>query len=341
MSHSLIVQAQGAVPLSVAQLRFNQGVAHVSELSQTLARLLQWESQYRQPHLQAIYALQQHTDGVRKKVLFHLHERMQSTDLTRSQQRMLHQQIRRCIDQLGPADDPHIQAIAQHYPLDPDVHTAVQEAMDASERFWQRHLQSWSHHQQRLARKTAKRAARKALHRPQAHLRAEQRKADAQTMLRTLYRHLASALHPDREMDHDVRRMKNDWMGQVNTAYARKDLAALLRLQGQVHQLDLSRAVAVDDHTLNTMSSLLQAQVQDLEREVSTLKQRLAQELGVAVCLTSTEQELIQALDVAQGSYRDVLYQLSSDLQRIQQDQEFKRWLKEQSAQAKQQARSG
>lgn len=340
MNHSLTIQPQSSAPLSFVQQRFNQWVGRVSELTAVIERLLRWEAQNRPVHLQAIFTLQQHTDAVRKSLLFSLHERLQSTDLTRAQQRMTRQQILRCMASFEQTDDPAIKALAQLYPLDPEEQMAAQEEFQVSQRLWDAHLQLWRQHQNQQARKAAKRSARKALQRPQAHLHAEQLKVDAQTTLRRVYRHLASALHPDREMDEAMRQMKTQWMSQANAAYERKDLTALLHLQRQTFQFDVSRSVAADDLTLKAMTLLLQEQAQSMTLELSALVERLTHELGIAVDAKTSEHEMTQALQALQNKHQDLLYRTSSDFQRVQQDHEFKRWLKDQSLLDKQLARN-
>jgi hypothetical protein len=339
MNHVLTIQPQSPVPLRVAQQNFNQSLGRVSELSEAIERLQHWEVKHRQAHLQAVFMLQQQTDAARKRLLLLLHQRVQSADLTRAQQRMTRQQILRCMASFESTDDPEIQALAQLYPRDSEEQSAAQEALQASQRLWDEHLQLWRQHQNQQARKAAKRSARKALERPQTHLHAEQLKVDAQTTLQRVYRHLASALHPDREMDEAMRQMKTQLMGQVNAAYERKELTTLLHLQSQTQPCETSRSVAMDDLTLNAMSLLLQEQAQAKARELSELAGRLTQELGVEIDAKSSEHDLSQALQALQSLQRDVLYRVSFDVGRVEQDDEFKRWLKEKSVLDKQLAR--
>lgn len=52
----------------------------------------------------------------------------------------------------------------------------------------------------------------------------------AQNARRDLYRKLVSSLHPDRELDAELRQQKTELMQQVNQAYESQDLLTLLRL---------------------------------------------------------------------------------------------------------------
>jgi hypothetical protein len=76
------------------------------------------------------------------------------------------------------------------------------------------------------------RRQRKARQKPAAQQAEAQALAvDAETQLRTLFRQLASALHPDREPDPAERLRKTALMSEANTAYARKDLVTLMQIQ--------------------------------------------------------------------------------------------------------------
>ena len=77
-------------------------------------------------------------------------------------------------------------------------------------------------------RKAAKRAAKKAQKQAQKKSTAADkgevppallREADAKSAIRTVFRQLASALHPDREPDEQERLRKTGLMSEVNAAY--------------------------------------------------------------------------------------------------------------------------
>jgi len=85
--------------------------------------------------------------------------------------------------------------------------------MAAGMRQWQRQQQADE------ARKAAKRAARKALKKPAAHQLTQAQQMDARSAIRTIFRQLASALHPDREPDAQARERKTALMSEVNAAY--------------------------------------------------------------------------------------------------------------------------
>lgn len=104
---------------------------------------------------------------------------------------------------------------------------------------------------------------------------------DAQASLRSLYRQLASALHPDREPDPDARQRKTALMSEANAAYARKDYLALQDLQRRAALDGADAQAPLPDDKCQALTLLLKAQVADLERERARTQQSLLQEFEV------------------------------------------------------------
>lgn len=351
---ALSVQARPDAPLSPAQQRYNALLARIEALSAQVERLQAWSDAHRHAHVQALYQTAQQTRALRQSLLVFLHDKLQGDALTSQQQRMARTQVRGLIDQLGPGSDPQIQTLAELYRLDEDelaeeraeeaqrlreqieaalgqpIHNPHQyqtpEAMMAAGmRQWQRQQQADEE------RKAAKRAARKALKKPAAHQRAEVQQADARSAIRTIFRQLASALHPDREPDAQERERKTTLMSEVNAAYEKNDLSTLLRLQMQAALSDASGASRFADDQLAVMALLLKEQVSALEDDLAQMEFRLTRELCVTVSAQLSEAVMTQALQTLQANQRHEADSLSSDLRRIQSEAELKRWLKEQS----------
>ena len=347
---ALSVQASPDAPLQ----RYNALLARIEALSAQVERLQAWSDAHRHAHVQALYQTAQQTRALRQSLLVFLHDKLQGDALTAQQQRMARTQVRGLIDQLGPRADPPVQALAELYRLDEDelaeeraeeaqrlreqieaalgqpIHNPHQyqtpeEMMAAGMRQWQRQQQADEE------RKAAKRAARKALKKPAAHQRAEVQQADARSAIRTIFRQLASALHPDREPDAQERERKTALMSEVNAAYEKNDLSTLLRLQMQAALSDASGVSRLADDKLAAMGVLLKEQVSALEDDLAQMEFRLTRELCVPVSAQLSETVMTQALQTLQANQRHEADSLSSDLHRIQNEAELKRWLKEQS----------
>lgn len=243
-------------------------------------------------------------------------------------------------------------------PIDkPSQYQTPEEMMQAGVRQWQRQQEADEQ------RKAAKRAAKKAhkQSQKQAQKQAQKnsaaaekgelpaallRETDAKSAIRTVFRQLASALHPDRELDEQERLRKTGLMSEVNAAYEKNDLSTLLRLQMQVTQgnpQNKAGTARMADAQLIAMALLLKEQVSALEDDLSALQSRLSRELCVPVRAEAEgahEVAMTQALQRVQADQRHSADSLAADLRRIQNDAEFKRWLKEQWLLAKEQVQS-
>lgn len=237
----------------------------------------------------------------------------------------------------------------------PGQYQTPEEVMAAGLRQWQRQQQADE------ARKAAKRAARKAQKKSAAAEKASQqaasqgdaadnppvelskalqREADAKSAIRTIFRQLASALHPDREPDEPERLRKTGLMSEVNAAYEKNDLTTLLRLQMQLTQPKTPGTARMADGQLMALCVLLKEQVSALEDDLDQLQNQLSRELCVPVRASADEAVMTQALQRIQADQRHIADSLEADLRRIHNGAELKRWLKTQWQNAKSQSAS-
>lgn len=181
---------------------------------------------------------------------------------------------------------------------------------------------------------------RKARRPPTARQRkADQHAQDAKAAMRAIYRQLASARHPDRETDPAERERKSALMGQANAAYERGDLTTLLRLQLQAQQVNEASIARMADEKLAALSLLLKEQVAVLEHEVAVAEMRLSDELGVMVSASMKAPVLAVQLQHLRHEMAETVDIMQQDLERVRDDAELKRWLREQAALARQQER--
>ena len=364
---ALMVQPSEQAPLTPAQQRFNDLLARIEELSGLIQRLEAWSDRHRYTHIQALRESVQLAQAHRKSLLLFVHERLQTADFTDRQQRMARGMVRGLLDHLAPMADPQVQALADVYVSEEDSQEEAQEQAEAAQRLRERieealgqpiekpdqyqtpeemmqaGMRQWQRQQEAdEQRKAAKRAARKAQKQAQKKSAAADkgevpaalmRALDAKSAIRTLFRQLASALHPDREPDETERLRKTALMSEVNAAYEKNDLTTLLRLQMQVTQINATNkpgTARMADDKLIAMSLLLKEQVAALEDDLDQLENRLSRELCVPVRADAEEATMTQALQRIQADQRHSADSLAADLRRIQNDAELKRWLKEQ-----------
>jgi hypothetical protein len=181
------------------------------------------------------------------------------------------------------------------------------------------------------ARAERRQANKKAKPAP-AQTQAQAKLDNAASLLRGLFRQLASALHPDREQDATARERKTALMGEANAAYGRKDLLALLQLQQQAGLSDLLGTGALAEEQLAAMTLLLKQQVADLERERIGRQDALAQEFQVSRGMGVTPRTLQMVLLEQVEELEMALEMMQADATLVQSDAGFKRWLKIQTA---------
>lgn len=179
----------------------------------------------------------------------------------------------------------------------------------------------------RQAKAQARKARQKAGSRP---AEAEAQAADADTQLRTLFRQLASALHPDREPDEAERQRKTALMSEANTAYARKDLVTLMQIQLRAELADPAAVSRLADDRLAALTLLLKQQVAGLERERAARQGQLAAEFELPHAQVANPNTLRQALLAQVAGLEAQLAQLEQDLAAAQDAAALKRWLNRQ-----------
>ncbi|WP_333845408.1 hypothetical protein [Limnohabitans sp.] len=351
------VAIQPAAALTPVQKRFNTLLARVSQLSDAIATLEALSTQHRSSHLSAMRALQSQEDDVRKNLLLFLDGRLHQAELTASHRRSATQIILGLCEALAHKNDGQVQAVFNQHHSEEDAQALAEEAragaehakavfedlfgkplhgaddLHTAEAVFEAGLRQYREQQQR---QEDKRQAKKAKKKPALRqLKDAQQTMDANTALRTVYRQLASALHPDREPDEAERLRKTALMSEVNAAYDRKNLSELLKLQLQLAQIDSASLSRITDDKLNAMCLLLKEQVQALQEDEAQAQFEIRHYLGVNDLDHISAESLARALAIQLRDKAQDVDTLERDLRRIQNEAELKRWLKEQAQLAK------
>jgi hypothetical protein len=155
----------------------------------------------------------------------------------------------------------------------------------------------------------------------------EQEQQDAHSALRSIYRKLVSALHPDRESDPAERARKTALMVRVNAANDSKDLLALLHLQLEISQIDPSSVASMADDKLRGFNRMLKAQLKDLQAEYHSLMGHVhvAFDLGYD---NVSPKAMLSAVRFQAQRLQNMVEGLKHDLQLIQDDKALKKWVK-------------
>jgi hypothetical protein len=153
--------------------------------------------------------------------------------------------------------------------------------------------------------------------------------AEPQLALRSIYRKLASALHPDRAANEAERLRKTSLMARVNSANDRGDLSALMHLQHEVNLVDIDLHVQLDPERWQSLNKALQEQLKQISSEQRLLEQNIRQEFGLSYGAIN-QKTLKLAARSELSSLQFSIDSLANTLQYIQTHRNFKSWIKQQ-----------
>ncbi len=348
---------------SAVQKRFNTLMARIDAEQSTADALRRAIDTHGPVHRQAMHDLHSECQGLSKRMAVFLDERIQAPSkpkgLTANQKQQAIRLVVSLCEQLAATQDAEVDALLERYvQTDEDDEDADADELEQAQAFAECYLggdfaqgrefsspeemirAALEFEQKKMQTQAEKRDAKRAERKAQKGLSArevaaEQKQVDAQNALRTVYRQLASALHPDREPDAQARTRKTTLMSEVNAAYERKDLSTLLRIQLQAEMVDASKAAAVSETRLKAMCDLLAEQVKALEMDNLHLRRGMEFDLGYSAYGRFSEAELLAALLAQRDYVQEDMAQMRADLESVQDDKELKAWLKEQTRMTK------
>lgn len=344
--------APGERPLSAAARAFNLQLTRVDKLKAQLDELDALGQSHRVERHRWLAPLRQRQQAQRRALALVLEGHLQSQTLSRAQQATATDAL--CALAQSLADEGHADMAALH-----DRHSrqtlaqkrqAAADAMRArleavlgeplatdgdplsTQDVVREGLARWrAAREEAQARRQAKAEARKARQKPGARqVEAQAQAADADTQLRTLFRQLASALHPDREPDETERLRKTALMSEANTAYARKDLVTLMQIQLRAELADPAAVSRLADDRLAALTLLLKQQVAGLERERAARQGQLAAEFELPHGQVANANTLRQHLLTQVAALESTVAQLDQDLAQAGDTAGLKRWLNRQ-----------
>jgi hypothetical protein len=196
-----------------------------------------------------------------------------------------------------------------------------EELMAAAMRKRQESYEAWRDAKE--ARKAKKKKSAK-------EIAAEQEAMDADTVLKQIYRKLASALHPDREPDEVKRIQKTVLMAQVNAANDKKDLLTMLRLQLQIEQIEPSAIATMADEKLRHYNRMLKDQLKSVQMEQLQLTEKIRHEFHLYYGVINAK-ALQKALRADVVELTDQADRRQFEYMNVQNDKNLKAWAKHQA----------
>ena len=165
-----------------------------------------------------------------------------------------------------------------------------------------------------------------------AHAREEKLREEETRLtlsLREIYRKLASALHPDRELDPAERERKTALMQRVNQAYDKKNLLQLLELQMEVEHLDQTSINSLSEERLAHYNTMLKEQLLELEEQIRFVDYDFRMRFGIDRYAVLKPDALMRILERNIVLARQQLRDIESDLNAAQSIATLKALLKE------------
>lgn len=338
--------------LSPAQQRFNRLLARIDKLKGQIAEVQALADLHRPLFSATLSPLRERFQALMRRMALWLDERVQGKDLRPAQKRTaieilcglcaalvaggdesmraLHdKRSRRSLDQKDQAAAAGMRAMMEDMlgkplELDESLDESL-DPLDAVMRAAMAHMQQATQAEQ--LRSHAARASKKPT---AAQRKAEQQQEDADTVLRKVFRQLASALHPDRERDPAEHKRKTALMSEANAAYGRQDLMALLQIQLRIEQADAQSLAQLPEEKIASMSLLLKQQASELEHELLAQRAQVMEEFDLPSYPAPNAAMLRSQLLLQEHALKQDLASMEQDLALVQDDAGFKRWLKSQ-----------
>ncbi|MBB5204578.1 pyruvate/2-oxoglutarate dehydrogenase complex dihydrolipoamide acyltransferase (E2) component [Inhella inkyongensis] len=151
--------------------------------------------------------------------------------------------------------------------------------------------------------------------------------AQVQQSLRTVFRKLASALHPDRASDSADQKRRTELMQRVNEAYGREDLLALYALQLEIEQVDPAHIAQATTAQLGHFTQMLQQQHDELELELKRRQISLCRDFDLEPRSAPQPDKLGKLLDEAVRDERTEIQETRRELLNLRDRDTARRWL--------------
>jgi len=167
-----------------------------------------------------------------------------------------------------------------------------------------------------------------------AQAKREQAAQEVSQSVREVYRKLASALHPDREPDPELRKRKTEQMQRVNQAYEAGHLLDLLSLQLEIEQIDASHLSNLPPQRLTHYNQVLREQLAEIEAEIHALVMPLCAAAQISYFSGLAPHAIDQSLSAAIAHTRTDIAAIHADMAAFKDPKVLRQALKQYKASA-------
>ncbi len=345
-----IVPADAGRVLTKDQQRFNTLVRQIEQARTTLQAWQDGIAHFGQAYVRVLAPLQTECRATRRQWVFALQSLVGRRGWTRADRETIGELICGAAGELLAADDDDAElkaVLAQHADaaFDEERLQALHALKDLTESMTgldlgdeagianEEDLLRRLHHgmqQQAEAADARREAAASGRRQTAAQRRRDEEAQQATRSVREVFRKLASALHPDRETDAAQRDAKTALMQQVNQAYARNDLLALLELQLRIEQVDAGHMAAADAQRVRHYNKVLAEQLGEIRVEIADVEARFRGDFGLPMGAGLKPSKLGQLLQQQERALKGDLALVRQELRLFDDAAATKRWLKAQ-----------
>lgn len=343
----------GAGPMSPAQKRFNQLLKQSETLAKKIEETVKLADAHRLVHARTLVPLENERTTLMRQMAVWLDARLQRKGLSARQKAIATEILCHLAAAVASTGD---EAMRTLYEAHSDTSLEEEEkAVAADMKMFMEDVlgedigdddasfdslddlfrASMTRMQEKAAAEQAERASRQAKRKKsaaqtKAEARAKTQAQDATGALRTIYRQLVSALHPDRETDHAEQLRKTALMKEANAAYEKRDLLGLLQLQLRAELIDASQMASMAKEKLAALTALLKDRVDVLSAEFVDVEMQMVSEFNLPMYITLNAASLRRHLAESELDLQEEISVMKEDLALVQDDARFKRWLKQQ-----------
>lgn len=342
-----ISPAEAGAALSPAQKRFNTLIRQLDKARRNLAAWQDAIAAFRAAHAQQLRPLQMELIAGLRQWVVALDAAIGERHWTKAERALMKELLCEAAGELldGGSDDEALKALFDKH-AEVDFESGQRERMQAmkgmaeaitgldlgddeiadDDELHERLHQSLQERAQAEQQRRDAQASRRR--KSAAQQRREEEAQRATQSLREIYRKLASALHPDREIDPQQREEKTALMQRVNQAYERNDLLAMLELQLEIEQIDASHIAQAGEQRLKHYNKVLGEQLAELDAQIADVEMTFHLEFGVPPGERVKPQGLGALLARIRRAWQAELAEQQLQLRTLADVPAAKRWLK-------------